>query len=240
MSPVPKGIAVGLSIAAPLGPIGVLCIHRSLAKGSLMGLFTGLGAATADAAYGFVAAFGLTAVSTFLIDKQLWLSLIGSVFLCYLGIATFLRLPPNDALSMAGGSRVAAYVSTFLLTLSNPATILSFIAIFAGFGLGAYASYAAASAMVLGVFLGSALWWIILSGCAGFLRSRLHQTWMRWVNWVSGTMILAFWIDRGRQHGSVMVTASRLTCRCSPRPLLRVRAAELGRHAAELTLLRVN
>jgi threonine/homoserine/homoserine lactone efflux protein len=192
MSPLIKGIAVGFSIAAPVGPIGVLCIRRSLAEGSLMGLLTGLGAATADAAYGFVAAFGLTAVSIFLIDKQLWLSLIGGVFLCYLGIATFLRLPPNDAVSMAGGSQLAAYVSTFLLTLSNPTTILSFVAIFAGFGLGAYASYAAASAMVLGVFLGSALWWIILSGSVGLLRSRLSRNRMQWVNRISGTMILAF------------------------------------------------
>lgn len=192
MSPLLKGIAVGFSIAAPVGPIGVLCIRRSLAEGSLMGLLTGLGAATADAAYGFVAAFGLTAVSIFLIDKQLWLSLIGGVFLCYLGIATFLRLPPNDAASTERGSRLAAYVSTFLLTLSNPTTILSFVAIFAGFGLGAYASYAAASAMVLGVFLGSALWWIILSGSVGLLRSRLSRNRMQWVNRISGTMILAF------------------------------------------------
>jgi threonine/homoserine/homoserine lactone efflux protein len=190
MSPLLKGIAVGFSIAAPLGPIGVLCIRHSLAEGWLMGLLTGLGAATADAAYGFVAAFGLTAVAIYLIDKQLWLSLIGGVFLCYLGIATFLRLPPNDAVSMAGGSRPRFQLSCSLS--SNPATILSFIAIFAGFGLGAYASYAAASAMVLGVFLGSALWWVILSGCVGLLRSRLHQTWMRWVNRISGTMILAF------------------------------------------------
>ena len=157
-----------------------------------MGLFTGLGAATADAAYGFVAAFGLTAVSIFLLDKQLWLSLFGGIFLCYLGITTFRCLPPNDPASMSGGSRLTAYASTFLLTLSNPTTILSFIAIFAGFGLGAYASYAAASAMVLGVFLGSALWWIILSGSVGLLRSRLTQTWMRLVNRISGTMILAF------------------------------------------------
>ncbi len=192
MIPLLKGIAIGFSIAAPVGPIGVLCIRRSLAEGSLMGLFTGLGAATADAAYGAVAAFGLTAVSIFLLDKQLWLSLFGGVFLCYLGIATFRSLPPNDSVSIASGSRLAAYASTFLLTLSNPTTILSFIAIFAGFGLGAYASYAAAGAMVLGVFLGSALWWIILSSTVGFFRSRLSQTWMSWVNRISGTMILAF------------------------------------------------
>ena len=192
MSPLLKGIVIGFSIAAPVGPIGVLCIRRSLAEGSLMGLFTGIGAATADAAFGAVAAFGLTAVSIFLLDKQLWLSLFGGVFLCYLGITTFRSLPPNDTVSIASGSRLAAYASTFLLTLSNPTTILSFIAIFAGFGLGAYASYAAAGAMVLGVFLGSALWWIILSSTISFLRSRLRQTWMRWVNRISGMMILAF------------------------------------------------
>ena len=192
MSPLLKGIAIGFPIAAPIGPIGVLCIRRSLAEGSWVGLFTGLGAATADAAYGFVAAFGLTAVSIFLLDKQMWLSLFGGIFLCYLGITTFRSLPPNYPASMSDGSRLAAYASTFLLTLSNPTTILSFIAIFAGFGLGAYVSYAAASAMVLGVFLGSALWWIILSGSVGLLRSRFSQTWMRWVNRVSGTMILAF------------------------------------------------
>ncbi|HMK13666.1 MAG TPA: LysE family transporter [Burkholderiales bacterium] len=192
MSPFLKGIAIGFSIAAPVGPIGVLCIRRSLAEGPLMGLFTGLGAATADAAYGFAAAFGLTAVSIFLVDKQLWLSLFGGVFLCYLGITTLRSVLPNDSVSIASGSRFAAYASTFLLTLSNPTTILSFIAIFAGFGLGAYASYAAASAMVLGVFLGSALWWIILSSTVGFFRTRLSQYWMSWVNRISGTTILGF------------------------------------------------
>jgi len=192
MSPFLKGIAIGFSIAAPVGPIGVLCIHRSLAEGSLKGLITGLGAATADAAYGFAAAFGLTAVSIFLVDKQLWLSLFGGVFLCYLGITTIRSVLPNDSVSIASGSRFAAYASTFLLTLSNPTTILSFIAIFAGFGLGVYESYAAASAMVLGVFLGSALWWIILSSTVGFFRTRLSQNWMSWVNRISGTTILGF------------------------------------------------
>ena len=192
MGPLLKGIIVGFSIAAPVGPIGVLCIRRSLAEGPLMGLFTGLGAATADAAYGFVAAFGLTAVSIFLLDNQLWLSLIGGVFLCFLGIATFRSLPPNDPASISAGSRLAAYGSTVLLTLSNPTTILSFFAIFAGFGLGAYSSYSAASAMVLGVFLGSAFWWVILSSSVGLLRSRLNRTWMQWVNRISGTMIFAF------------------------------------------------
>jgi threonine/homoserine/homoserine lactone efflux protein len=192
MSPLLKGIIVCFSIAAPVGPIGVLCIRRSLAQGTLTGLFTGLGAATADAAYGFIAAFGVTAASIFLLDKQLWLSLIGGVFLCYLGITTFRSLPSSNAASIESGSRFAAYTTTFLLTLSNPTTILSFVAIFAGFGLGAYASYTAASAMVVGVFLGSAFWWVILSGSVGMLHSRLNQAAMQWVNRISGMMILAF------------------------------------------------
>ena len=192
MGPLLTGIVVGFSIAAPVGPIGVLCIRRSLAQGALMGLLTGLGAATADAGYGFIAAFGVTAVSMFLLDKQLWLSLIGGVFLCYLGIITFRSLPADDLSTASGGSHLAVYASTFLLTLSNPTTILSFIAIFAGFGLGAFASYWAASAMVLGVFFGSTFWWIILSSSVGFFRSRLSQTGMRWINRISGTMILSF------------------------------------------------
>ncbi|HYA19026.1 MAG TPA: LysE family transporter [Burkholderiales bacterium] len=192
MSPLLKGIIVGFSIAAPVGPIGVLCIRRSLAQGTLRGLLTGLGAATADAAYGFVAAFGITAVSIFLLEKQLWLALTGGVFLCYLGVMTFRSVPAGDASSISAGSHLAAYASTFLLTLSNPTTILSFIAIFAGFGLGAYASYWAASAMVLGVFLGSAFWWLILSSSVGHFRSRLSQQWMQWINRISGVTILAF------------------------------------------------
>ena len=189
-----KGLAIGFSIAAPVGPIGVLCIRRSLAQGAGMGLATGLGAATADALYGSVAAFGLTAISSALMHLNFWLSLLGGLFLCWLGVATFRAAPAEESQAAGARSRLAAWSSTVALTLSNPMTILSFAAIFAGFGLGAYASWPAAAAMVLGVFAGSALWWLILSGTAARLRARLTPGAMRWVNRGSGLIILSFGI----------------------------------------------
>jgi threonine/homoserine/homoserine lactone efflux protein len=194
LAPLTKGIVVGFSIAAPVGPIGVLCIRRSLAQGAAMGLATGLGAATADAMYGGVAAFGLTAVSSALIRLDFWLSLLGGLFLCWLGVTTFIAAPAQESRAGGASSRLAAWSSTVGLTLSNPTTILSFVAIFAGFGLGAYASWGAAAAMVLGVFAGSALWWLILSSTAGSLRARITPAWMRWINRASGLIIASFGI----------------------------------------------
>ena len=187
-----KGLIIGLSIAAPVGPIGVLCIRRSLAGGQPLGFATGLGAATADAAYGVVAAFGLTAVSTFLVGQKTWLAFLGGLFLCYLGIRTVTSRPAEDAAELRATGLLAAYGSTLLLTLTNPMTIMSFVAVFAGLGLGNTPDYAAASSTVLGVFLGSALWWLLLSTGVGVLRSRVSQAGMRYVSWLSGTVIFGF------------------------------------------------
>ena len=187
-----KGLIIGFSIAAPVGPIGVLCIRRSLEQGTLAGLTAGLGAATADAVYGCIAGFGLTAVSGFLVRQQFWLALVGGVFLCYLGVRTFLSRPAEQAATLGTGSLAATYGTTFLLTLSNPATILSFVAVFAGFGLGQAADYAAAVVLVLGVFTGSALWWMILSGGVGLIRNRVNVQWMKAINRLSGCILLAF------------------------------------------------
>lgn len=187
------GGIVGFSIAAPVGPIGALTIRRTLAQGRTAGFLTGLGAATADSVYGAVAAFGLTFVTSFLVAQQGWLSLLGGLFLCWLGVATF-RAPPAviqdtpPARSLAG-----AYASTVFLTLTNPATILSFVGIYAGLGLReAGSDYVAASAFVLGVFLGSALWWLLLSFGVGSLRERLGVRGLRWINRISGAVIAAF------------------------------------------------
>jgi threonine/homoserine/homoserine lactone efflux protein len=188
-----KGAAIGFAIAAPVGPIGVLCIRRSLSDGMLKGFTAGLGAATADAAYGCVAGFGLTAVSGFLVEHRTWLGLIGGVFLCYLGIRTFFSAPAQASASRDSGF-ASVYGSTFLLTLANPSTILSFAAVFSALGLGISADYLGAGALVLGVFLGSALWWLALSGGVGLLRSRMTPAWMRAINRVSGAVLLAFGI----------------------------------------------
>jgi threonine/homoserine/homoserine lactone efflux protein len=187
-----KGLAIGFSIAAPVGPVGLLCIRRSLAEGRQVGLATGLGAATADAGYGCVAGFGLTAVSSFLVGQKLWLGLIGGLFLCYLGVRTFRSCPATAPAPVRGTGLLSAYFSTFLLTLTNPMTILSFAAVFTGFGLGTSSDYGAAGALVAGVFIGSALWWLLLSSGAALFRSQVNFTWMQAVNRVSGLIIFGF------------------------------------------------
>ena len=193
-----RGLVIGLAIAEPVGPIGVLCIRRTLAEGRLAGLVTGLGAATADTVYGAVAAFGLTAVSVFLVSQQDMLRLIGGAFLLYLGVRTFLARPvAQDAVTGDRSSRTLAgdYASTFLLTITNPLTILSFAAVFAGLGLGSgYDDLASALLLVAGVFTGSALWWFLLSGGVSLLRGRITPNGLRWVNRVSGVIITLFGI----------------------------------------------
>ena len=187
------GLLIGFSIAAPVGPIGLLCIRRTLAEGRAVGLLSGLGAATADSLYGAVAGFGLTFVADFLAEQRVWLRLVGGLFLLYLGLRTFLAGPAERAATARGFGLLGAYASPFALTLTNPTTILSFAAIFAGLGVaGASAGYGSAGLLVFGVLLGSALWWCLLSGGVGFFRDRVTPRALRWVNRLSGAMILAF------------------------------------------------
>ena len=193
-----RGILIGFSIAAPVGPIGVLCIRRTLNDGRAIGFASGMGAATADAFYGCVAAFGLTLVSDFLIGQKFLLSLIGGLFLIALGIKTFTSRPADDSSSPdspRGRGLIAAYASTLFLTLTNPATILSFLVIFAGLGIvNETRNSFAAFVLVIGVFIGSALWWLTLSLGAGIFRDKFNATAMAWVNRISGIIITAFGI----------------------------------------------
>jgi threonine/homoserine/homoserine lactone efflux protein len=188
-----RGLIVGFSIAAPVGPIGVLCIRRTLSDGRASGLASGLGAATADGLYGCIAGFGLSLLSNFLISQQIWLHLLGGMFLIYLGTKTLLTKPATQAASTAGKGMVGAYLSTLFLTLTNPMTILSFAAIFAGLGLASgRGDDGTAIWLVLGVFLGSALWWLTLTSVVGAFRERFDAHRMRWVNRISGAVILGF------------------------------------------------
>jgi len=188
-----KGFLIGLSIAAPVGPIGVLCIRRTLTDGRLAGLVTGLGAASADAVYGSMAAFGLTLVTGFLVAQENILRIVGGFFLLYLGIRTFLSHPSNEPASAERNGLPGAYLSTFFLTLTNPLTILSFAAIFAGLGLATEErGLLAAILLVVGVFLGSASWWLFLSGAVSLFRNRFDLRAMTWVNRISGSIIFGF------------------------------------------------
>ncbi len=187
-----KGILLGFSIAAPVGPIGVLCIRRTLNGGMISGIASGLGAATADAIYGLIAAFGITAVSSLLLEQSFLLRLCGGLFLLYMGVNIY-RSQPTDISATAGTRRVGDWGSAFFLTLTNPLTILSFAAVFAGFGVGdTPGNYGSAGMLVGGVFIGSLLWWVVLSGTIGFFRNRFDPQRLVWVNRASGSVICLF------------------------------------------------
>ena len=188
-----QGILLGLAIAAPIGPMGMLCIRRTLVHGMLHGFLTGAGTATADALYGGVAAFGVTAVTAFLLDQRLYLHLLGGLFLLYLGYSTFKAVPASAAARTNGTGLAGAYLSALGLTLTNPMTIMSFAAVFAGLGVGSTGGdYKSAGAMVLGVFTGSLLWWLTLSGVVCALRTQCDQRRLTWVNRLSGLIIAGF------------------------------------------------
>ncbi len=188
------GFTIGFCIAAPVGPIGLLCIRRSLEHGRVVGFVSGLGAATADAAGGLVAALGLTAISGFLVAQRSPIQLFGGLFLVYLGLSG-LRVPASDGRPPSAPARtlLSAYSSTLALTLANPVTILAFISVFASFGVGAVSPDAAsAGLLVAGVFLGSATWWLVLSSAASWLGSRMGARRIRAVNIASALVIAGF------------------------------------------------
>lgn len=188
-----KGMIVGFSLAAPVGPIGFLCIRRTLAENHFIGLMVGLGAAVADAMFGGVAAFGLTFVSSLLISQLFWLRLVGGSFLCYLGYKTLKAHPAPSATPPNNNGLCGAFLWTFFLTLTNPLTVLAFASIFAVLGIGDESfSYLSAAKIVTGVFTGSALWFLFLSMGAHLFRPLFSENSMRWVNRISGTVICGF------------------------------------------------
>jgi threonine/homoserine/homoserine lactone efflux protein len=189
-----KGLAFGFVLAATVGPMWVLCFRRTVASGTLVGLASGMGIAVADALYGAVAAFGLTAISGFLLGHRLWIGLTGAAFLVWLGVRALISrpVPLEAAAAPAPRGTAAAFLSTLGLTLANPPTILAFAAIFAGLGLASEADTRAAALVVAGVFLGSALWWLILVAGVGAFRRRIGPALARAINVVSGATILAF------------------------------------------------
>jgi threonine/homoserine/homoserine lactone efflux protein len=187
-----RGFILGFTIAAAVGPISLLVIRRTLAEGRVVGLASGLGVATADGTYGAIAAFGLGAITRVLVDARPVLSLAGGLFLLWLAWTTA-RATPHDPASRPPrrGGLAGAYLSILGLTLTNPMTILSFGALFAG--LGVTGSDTAGSALVtVGVFLGSTAWWILLTTIVSALRSRVTTTWIRRINVASGVAIAVF------------------------------------------------
>lgn len=183
-----KGCLIGFSIAMPVGPIGLLCIRHSLVSGAFAGLIVGLGAASADALYGALAGFGVAAIAPFFAAYGFLIQGMGAVFLCYLGIATFFSKTKEASEENVGGSRL--YLTTFFLTLTNPMTILSFAAIYAGLGIGSErGNLTLAIATMAGVFAGSAMWWLFLSSSAALFRQKIPTLWL---NRISGMALFGF------------------------------------------------
>ncbi len=188
-----QGVLIGFVVAVPVGPLGLLCINRALAMGAICGLFSGLGVASADALAASLVALGISFVPSFFTEYQTPLRLAGGVFLCYLGWQIYGTKPKEQpALGNVNGL-LSAYAKTFFLAISNPATILSFIAIYAGWHVPSLQGrYFATALLALGVFIGSALWWIGLFVGMTVFRGKFDLRTLGWVHRVSGVLILGF------------------------------------------------
>jgi threonine/homoserine/homoserine lactone efflux protein len=190
-----KGVAAGFAIAAPVGPIGLLCIRRTLSDGKLAGLVSGLGAATADLIYGLIAATGIGALNAWLLHWASGLSIAGAVFLIVLGIHIWRERPGLESAAARKGGLGASFGSTFLLTLTNPMTIVSFAGMMAGLGAMMASSKAAPFSLAAGVFLGSAAWWLALSTTTDLIRHRLSHESLRWVNRAAAAILIGFGLN---------------------------------------------
>lgn len=187
-----KGLLAGLAVAAPVGPIGILCIQRALSKGREHGLVSGLGAATADALAGFVAASGLLFIETFLHNNQDWLQVAGGILLCVLGFRTFLSRPHPSSRPIDGLSFMRDFTSVFLLALTSPATILPMIMLLVGLKINLRGDMVHAALLMVGVFLGSISWWVVLSLVMGWLRAKSDMIILKWVNRIGGALLTGF------------------------------------------------
>lgn len=187
-----ESFLIGLAIAAPVGPIGILCIQQTLTHGMRVGFISGLGAATADALYGCIAAFGLITLSSFLLDIRDLLSISGGLFLLYIGFRTLSTPPKADSATPLNPHQNlwTSYITTLALTLANPMTILAFIGIFSSIRFNTTTQ--AHGWMILGIFLGSAAWWLGLSAGVGLFRTRITPRRIVWINRLSGGMICLF------------------------------------------------
>jgi threonine/homoserine/homoserine lactone efflux protein len=188
-----RGFVLGFVIAASPGPIFFLCLRRTLTRGWLYGLTSGLGVATADAFYAGLAAFGISAISTFLVGEGRWLAPVGGAVLVLLGVRIVLERPkPVEPSAVANGSGLAwAYLSTLGLTMTNPSTIISFAALVASLRIGLTEGLLPPTLLVIGVFAGSASWWLALSGLGSRLRARITPRVVRGINTLSGAAIAA-------------------------------------------------
>lgn len=186
-----RGVLAGLAIAVPVGPVNILCISRTLAAGRLAGIVSGFGAATADTLYGAIAAFSISLVINFLVREKFWIRLVGGALLIAIGLAYWFK-KPKSLKEEAEDSGHSEYVTTLLLTLTNPTTVLSYMAVLAALRLGEARPWTLNLILVLGIFCGSMLWWIVLAMVAGHFRHRFNDRAVTWMNRIAAIAIGAF------------------------------------------------
>lgn len=186
-----RGVLAGLAIAIPVGPVNILCISRTIAGGRRAGIVSGLGAATADTLYGAIAGFSITFIINFLVREKFWIRLVGGALLIAIGLVYWFKKPQSlDEEAKESGH--SAYVTTLLLTLTNPTTILSYLAVLAGLRLGEPRPWTLTLFLVLGIFVGSMLWWIVLAMVAGHFRRRFTDQAVAVMNRIGAVAIAAF------------------------------------------------
>lgn len=186
-----RGLIAGLAISAPVGPVNVLCISRAVSKGWRAGLISGLGAAAADTVYGSIAAFSISYVIHFLIREEFWIRLIGGCLLIAIGIVYYFRRP--KPLAQTDNSPGSDFLTAFLLNLTNPTTVLSFLAVLAALGMGGYRGWFSLY-LVGGIFAGAMVWWTLVALIAGRFKQRVDDRAMLWMNRIAGLAIGSFGI----------------------------------------------
>jgi threonine/homoserine/homoserine lactone efflux protein len=187
-----RGLAAGFAISAPVGPVNVLCVSRTIAKGWWAGIVSGMGAAAADTFYGSIAGFSISIVISFLIREQSKLRLFGGILLVLLGIWYYRKRPDPLSKHSKGSATHSDFVTTFLLNLTNPTTVLSFLAVLAVLGLSEHRAAWLTLIMIGGIFVGSMAWWLILTGVTNHFRDRFNDKAMLWMNRIGGIAIGAF------------------------------------------------
>lgn len=187
-----KSFTAAFLLSMPIGPVNLLCIRHTLASGWKVGFVAGLGSATADTIYSMLAAFGVSFIINFLLKEKMFFELGGGLFLCYLGVRTYLHVPKENTTAQIGRGVLQAYAVAFFLTFSNPASVLSLMAVFAGLGVADQSRNPLSSVtLVLGVFSGASLWWLTLCSIVSLFRNKFTAQGTRWLNRISGILITA-------------------------------------------------
>jgi threonine/homoserine/homoserine lactone efflux protein len=187
-----RGAVAGVAISAPVGPVNVLCVSRTLTQGRWAGIVSGVGAAFADTLYGSVAGFSISFIISWLLRELFWIRLIGGMLLIAIGAIYYFKRPKTLKEASESSSRGSDAASTFLLTLTNPTTVLSFLAVLAILGLGEHRHWTLTLFLVMGIFAGAMLWWMLLAFISGHFRDRFNDRAVVWLNRIAAGAIGAF------------------------------------------------